>query len=65
MPSYNRAPSCMLQAVLAQGSDERSDEVRRRYVKVLRIVNGHLPPRAEPMETWMLDRGCPRRLGPM
>ena len=40
-----------IRPVVGFGVDERSDEVRRRYAKVLALVNQHLPPGAEPVET--------------
>lgn len=39
------------------GDDSRSDEVRRRYGRVLEIVNAHLPPGIAAIETWVLAKG--------
>ena len=44
-----------IRPVVGFGVDERSNEVRRRYAKVLAMVNEHLPPGADPMETWSLN----------
>ena len=41
-----------LRAVVGFGTDNRTDEVRRRYGMVLDIVNRYLPPRVAPLETW-------------
>ena len=43
-----------IRPVVGFGIDERSKEVKRRYAKVLALVNEHLPPGADPMETWSL-----------
>ena len=40
--------------VVGFGVDERSDEVGRRYDDVLALVNEHLPPGADPVETCSL-----------
>lgn len=39
-----------------------SDEVKRRYCKVLSVVNEHLPPGVGPIETWEIADTGPRRL---
>ena len=41
-----------IRASVGFGSDERSNEVKRRYEKVLKIVNNHLPAGLGPIETW-------------
>ncbi len=41
-----------IRAAVCFGTDGRSDEVKRRYGIVLDIVNRHLPPGVEPIETW-------------
>lgn len=45
-----------IRAVVGFGSDRRSDEVKRRYKRVLDVVNAHLPPEVGPIETWALKR---------
>ena len=44
-----------IRPVVGFGVDERSDEVGRRYSDVLALVNEHLPPGADPVETWSLN----------
>lgn len=51
-----------LRAAVGFGEDERSDEVRHRYTKVLGIVNSLLPPEVLSIETWALVNGEPVRL---
>ena len=41
-----------IRASIGFGSDKRSSEVKRRYEKVLKIVNNHLPAGLGPIETW-------------
>ena len=43
-----------LRPVIGLGADDRSSEVAQRYAKVLALVNEHLPPGADPVETWSL-----------
>ena len=43
-----------IRAAVCFGEDGRSPEVKRRYRQVMDIVNRHLPPSVEPVETWML-----------
>ena len=52
-----------LRAAVGFGADERSDEVRSRYLTVLGIVNALLPPGVSSIETWALSDGKPVRLG--
>lgn len=42
-----------IRAVVCFGPDTRSDEAKRRYSKVLEVVNGYLPPGFPPIDTWM------------
>ena len=49
-----------LRAVVGFGTDNRTDEVRRRYGMVLDIVNRYLPPRVAPLETWEHTNNGPR-----
>lgn len=50
-------------AAICFGPDIRSDEVRRRYNKVLEVVNGYLPPGVPPISTWARrDSSNPPRL---
>ena len=41
-----------IRAAVGFGLDKRSLEVKRRYGKVLEVVNQHLPNRVGPIETW-------------
>ena len=43
-----------IRAALCFGPGELSDEVKRRYGIVLKIVNDHLPQGVGPIETWQL-----------
>ena len=53
-----------IRAAVGFGDDGRSDEVRRRYAKVLAVANAHLPPGVAPIETWVLvDGRKPARIG--
>ncbi len=45
-----------IRAAVGFGADGRSDEVKRRYDKVLDIVNKYLPPGIPSIETWILDK---------
>lgn len=52
-----------LRAAICFGPDIRSDEVRRRYNKVLEVVNDYLPPGVPPIDTWARrDSSNPPRL---
>ena len=51
-----------IRAVVGFGRDTRSDEVKRRYRKVLDVANEHLPPGVGPIETWEITDTGPRRL---
>ena len=52
-----------IRAAICFGPDARSDEVRRRYNKVLEVVNDHLPPGVPPIDTWMRqDSSSPPQL---
>ena len=52
-----------IRAAVCFGHDNRTDEVKRRYDQVLRVVNRHLPPHVPPIETWALeDRASPVQL---
>ena len=54
-----------IRAVVGFGGESgaaRSDEVKRRYCKVLSVVNEHLPPGVGPIETWEIADTGPRRL---
>lgn len=51
-----------IRAAVGLGPDARSDEVKRRYEKVLGIVNQRLPPGVDPIETWEYTDGGPRRV---
>ena len=42
-----------IRAAICFGPDTRSDEVKRRYSKVLEVVNRHLPPGFPPIDTWI------------
>ena len=43
-----------VRAAVCFDADGRSPEVKRRYRIVMDIVNRHLPPGVEPIETWMI-----------
>ena len=49
-----------IRAVVGFGADERSDEVKRRYAKVVEVANAHLPDGVPAIETWALG---PTRCG--
>lgn len=52
-----------IRAAVGFGADDRSDEVKRCYDKVLDIVNKYLPPGVPSVETWILDeQNQPARL---
>ena len=51
-----------IRPVVAIGDEDGSKEVTRRYSKVVQVVNGHLPPRVSPVETWRYGNGNPERL---
>ena len=53
-PGVPRIGTC-IRPVVGFGADTRSKEVRRRYSKVLQVVNDHLPPGVVAVETWALD----------
>lgn len=42
-----------IRAAICFGPDTRSDEVKRRYSKVLEVVSRYLPPGFPPIDTWM------------
>ena len=46
-----------IRAAVGFGEDGRSDEVTRRYGRVLEIANAYLPPGIAAIETWVLARG--------
>ena len=46
-----------LRGVVCFGAGTRSDEVKRRYDKILRIVNDRLPPGVGSIETWKCPEG--------
>ena len=43
-----------IRAAIGFGEDDRSEEVKHRYERVLGVVNAHLPPGVSPIETWKL-----------
>ena len=49
-----------IRPIVGFGLDCRSPEVKRRYSKVLQVVNQHLPPRVPPIETWAFADGAAR-----
>lgn len=52
-----------IRATICFGPDTRSDEVKRRYSKVLEVVKGYLPPGFPPIDTWMRkDSSTPPQL---
>ena len=51
-----------IRAAVCFGCDRRSEEVKCRYEIVLDIVNDHLPPSVDPIETWEYGIGGPRLL---
>ncbi len=51
-----------IRPVVAIGEGGGSEETRRRYNKVLEVVNGHLPPEVSQMEIWRHRNGKPVRL---
>ena len=53
-PGVARIGTC-IRPVVGFGADTRSKEVRRRYSKVLQVVNDHLPPGVVAVETWALE----------
>ena len=52
-----------IRAVVGLGLDGRTARVKRRYNKVLEIVNCHLPPSVGPIETWKHGTNGPRLVG--
>lgn len=53
-----------IRAAIGFGDDERSEEVKHRYERVMGVVNAHLPPGVSPIETWKLwVAGPPERIG--
>ena len=46
-----------IRAAICFGSDERSEEVKRRFYEALGIVNAHLPQGVRPIETWKFEQG--------
>ena len=51
-----------IRPVVAIGEQGGSKEDRRRYGKVLEVINRHLPPDVSPVETWRHRNGRPERL---
>ncbi len=51
-----------IRAVICFGEDERSDEVKRRFCEVLNVVNEHLPPNVQSVETWGYSKNGPQPL---
>lgn len=52
-----------IRAAVCFGPDTRSDEVKRRYSKVLDVQNRYLPPGFPPIDTWMRkDSSTPPQL---
>ena len=51
-----------IRAAVGFGRDTRSERVKRRYGVVLNIVNQHLPPGVDPIETWEYADNGPRRV---
>ena len=51
-----------IRAAIGLGRDTRTPEVKRRYGAVLDIVNQHLPPDVDPIETWECVDTGPRRV---
>ena len=52
-----------IRVAIGFGGDDRSEEVRHRYERVLAVVNAHLPSRVPPIETWNLwVAGPPERI---
>ena len=53
-----------IRAAIGFVEDDRSEEVRFRYERVLAVVNTHLPPGVPPIETWKLwVAGPPELIG--
>ena len=48
-----------IRAAVGFGSDNRSEEVKRRYQTVLNIVNQHTPEGVGPIETWAFNSSGP------
>ena len=46
-----------IRAAVCFGRDTRSAEVKRRYDRVMGVVNRHLPYGVPPIETWALEHG--------
>lgn len=53
-----------IRAAVGFGLDSRSDEVKRRYRKVLKVVNRHLPCDVSDIETWKHPDNGPRQIDP-
>ena len=53
-----------IRAAVCFGADDRSDEVRDRYDRVLEVVNRHLPPGVSPVETWTIIEERPTEVQP-
>ena len=51
-----------IRAVVGFGCDTRSNEVKRRYGEVLKVVNRHLPRGVATVETWGHAGSGPRRI---
>ena len=47
-----------IRAAVCIGEDVRSDEVKRRFYEALGVVNAHLPPGVQPVETWKYEEGA-------
>ena len=45
-----------IRPIVGFGVDKPPKEAKQRYAKILTLVNQHLPPGADPVETWSLDR---------
>lgn len=51
-----------IRAAVGFGPDRRSPEVRRRYSRVLDVVNRYLPDGIAPIETWAINESGPVQL---
>ena len=61
-PNPSQRLKAVIRPVIGFGADTRSCEVKRRYAKVLDVVNAYLPDGVGQIETWALEQGKPRQV---
>ena len=62
MPSALPELTGGIRAAVCFGEDKRSEEVMRRFYEALGVVNAHLPPNVQPIETWSYGNDGPQPL---